>query len=257
MRLPLSLLTAFLLSLPALAQQHRGRVYDLLSGEGLPGVLITNTHSGALWLSDSSGNIAFTAYPGDVVRFSHKGYKDANITIAGYYDAPTLFLERAPIELKGVVVESPLAKYQRDTAFNRKFFRTELGYAHSQMKMDNIYGGPGFGIGVNGVFSELATIISGKRKHARKFERAMLELEAMQYSSIRYTPSLVTAQTGLTDTAAELFIVHHPISNEYLQAASELELKQHIRDMYREDLKADSLRRQEIQLKKQAEAADK
>lgn len=233
-----------LLLLPALsfAQQHHGRVYDLLSGEGLPRVLITNTRSGALWLSDSSGHIAFTAFPGDAVRFSRKGYRDALVTISGYDDGANVFLERAPIELKGVVVESPLAKYKRDTAFNRQFFRMQLGYAHSQMKLDNINGGAaGFGVGVGGVVSELATIVSGKRKQARKFEKAMLELEAEQYADIRYTRNLVTSQTGLQDTAAERFIVRHPIPNDFLQVASELELKQRIRDMYREELKADSM----------------
>ena len=46
-------------------------------------------------------------------------------------------------------------------------------------------------------------------------------LEGMQYSYIRYNAAIVTAQTGLTDTAAEAFIARHPIPNDYLQAASD------------------------------------
>jgi hypothetical protein len=219
------------------AQQHIGHISDELSGEPLRSVLITNTHSGALWLSDSGGNVAFTAYPGDVIRFSHPGYKEAKATITGYNDGVTIGLTRAPIELKGVTVESPLARFQRDTAFNHQYFHKELGYAHSQVRME--------GMGASGLISELALRATGRKKAARRLEEEMLFLEGMQYSYIRYNAAMVTAQTGLKDTAAEAFIARHPIPNEYLQAASELELKQHIRDMYREELKADSLKKQQ------------
>jgi hypothetical protein len=217
-----------------LAQQHNGHVYDELSGEALRSVLITNTHSGALWLSDSGGNVAFTAYPGDVIRFSRPGYKEAKATISGYNDGVTIGLTRAPIELKGVTVETPLARFQRDTAFNHRYFHKELSYAHSQVAMD--------GLGASGLISELALRATGKKRAARRLQEEMLFLEGMQYSYIRYNAAMVAAQTGLSDTAAEAFIARHPIPNDYLQAASELELKQHIRDLYREELKADSLK---------------
>lgn len=235
MRLVLLLVSCSLLPFTGLAQQHNGHISDELSGEPLKSVLITNTHSGALWLSDSAGNVAFTAYPGDIIRFSRPGYKESKATITGYNDGVTIGLTRAPIELKGVTVETPLARFQRDTAFNHQYFHKELGYAHSQVKME--------GMGASGLLSELALRATGKKRAARRLEEEMLLLESMQYSYIRYNAAMVTSQTGLKDTAAEAFIARHPIPNDYLQAASELELKQHIRDMYREELKADSLKK--------------
>src|ERR1043165_8035230 len=131
MRLLFAIITVFTLPAVVQAQQHHGRVYDALSNEPLGSVLITNTHGGALWLSDSSGNMVFTAFPGDVVRFSHPGYKSSEAHIAGYNDAVTISLQRAPIELKGVEVLSPMARYKQDSVFNHQFFHKELGYAHS------------------------------------------------------------------------------------------------------------------------------
>ncbi len=242
MRSLLAQLIFLLLPLFGSAQQHRGRVSDGFTGEGLGSVLIANTHNNALWLSDSVGGMVFTAYPGDIIRFSHPGYKAAEVRISGYNDDVTIGLQRAPIELKGVEVLSPMARFKQDSALNRLVFRKQLGYAHSQIGMTSASAGTGFGIGVGGIFSELALLASGKKKEARRFRDEMLFLEGMQFSNIRYTPSLVAAQTGLSDSASERFIVRNPIPSDYLRVASELELKQRIRDMYRDELKQDSLK---------------
>ncbi|MBS1615925.1 MAG: hypothetical protein JST06_07405 [Bacteroidetes bacterium] len=219
------------------AQQHELLATDAVSGQGLGPILITNLRSGALWLSDSSGKGAFTAYPGDVVRFSRTGYRDLEQKIIGYSEPVTIQLERAPIELKGVEVLSPYARFQRDSAFNHQFFRKELNYAHSQAHLSNIQGGTGFGIGFDGVISELALRLTGKRKAAKQLVKNLYYLEDLQLNSIRYTPTLVKTQTGLNDSEAWSFIRRHPIPNDFLRDASELELKQRIRDLYREDLR--------------------
>ena len=227
------LIAFFQLPFSIAAQQHNGRVTDLLSNSSIKGVLITNTRSGALWLSDSSGVLSFTAYPGDVIRFSHAAYKNAEVRVNGYNDSVSIAMERAPIELKGVEVLSPMARYARDSAFNRLFFRKKLGYAGSQISFGS--GGTG------GLVSQLALSLTGKRKAAKDFYREYKFLDEMRYSSIRYTSALVSAQTGLNDTAAEQFIARNPIPIDYLRVVSELELKMRIRELYREDLKKDSL----------------
>lgn len=234
-RSPLFLL--LLLSLSVQAQQHELRVFDAVSGQPLGPVLITNIRSGALWLSDSSGKGAFTAYPGDNVRISRSGYRTVELKITCYSEPEEAHLERAPIELKGVEVLSPYARFQRDSAFNHQFFRKELNYAHNQAHLSNIQGGTGFGIGFDGVISELALRLTGKRKAARRVVNNLYNLEDLQLNSIRYTPTLVKAQTGLNDSEAWRFILRHPIPNDFLRDASELELKQRIRDLYRQDLR--------------------
>ncbi len=221
----------------AWAQQHQLQAFDRVSGQPLGPVLITNLRSGALWLSDSSGKGAFTAYPGDIVRLSRSGYKEDEQKITGYSEPITAYLVRAPIELKGVEVLSPYARFQRDSTFNHQFFRKELSYAHNQAHLSSIQGGTGFGIGFDGVISELALRLTGKRKAARRVVNNLYYLEDLQLNSIRYTPTLVKTQTGLNDSEAWSFIRRHPIPNDFLRDASELELKQRIRDLYRQDLR--------------------
>lgn len=227
----------FLLPFAASAQQHQMQAFDDMSGAGIGPVLVSNLRSGALWLTDSSGKGAFTAYPGDVVRFSKPGFRDQTLRIAGYMEPVEARLQRAPIELKGVEVLSPYKRFKQDSAFNHEFFRKELQYAGRQVHVDNLQGGTGFGIGFSGIFSELALRATGKRKEAKEVARNLYFLEDLQFNSIRYTPTLVMAQTGLDDSAAWAFIRQHPIPNDFLRDASELELKQRIRDMYREDLR--------------------
>jgi len=240
------LLLILLCALPfrGVAQQFRGRVYDASTSVPLGNVLVTNTRSGAMWVSDSSGGLAFTAYPGDVVSFTHPTYKGDRVKIVSYGDVISIGLDRAPIELAGVEVLSPMMRYKRDSAFNRQFYHKQLGYAHSQIGLDNISASPGagVGVGVGGIFSELALIASGKKKQYRRFEKEMLFLEGLRFSDIRYTPSLVAAQTGLDDSAAYAFIAQHPISPDFLRVASELELKMWVREQYREQQALDQLR---------------
>ena len=230
------LLLFLLTALPfcAFAQQFRGRVYDADNSGPIGTVLITNTHSGAMWVSDSIGNCAFTAYPGDVINFSHPAYKPFRLQIMGEQDVVSVGLSRAPVQLAEVQVLSPMARFQRDSAFNHQFFHKELGYTKSQVKMD--YSG---GVGTTGLISELALGLSGKKKYYKRFAEDMIMLEELRYSSIRYTPSLVATQTGLNDSAAAAFINRHPIPNDFVRVASELELKMWVREQYRAELAAE------------------
>jgi hypothetical protein len=236
MRFLLLLITiSAVLPFEAAAQQFHGRAYDAMSSAPVATVLITNTRSGAMWVSDSSGGVVFTAYPGDVVTFSHPAYKVYKIKIATYQDDVSVGLERAPVQLEEVKVESPMVRFSRDSAFNRQYFRKELGYAGPQVKLETQGG-----IGASGLISELVLGLSGKKKYYKRFAEEMAMLEELRYAGIRYTPGLVSSLTGLDDSAATFFIARHPIPADFVRVASELELKQWVREQYRAQQKADS-----------------
>ena len=226
-----SLLICFLIPVLGKAQEFHGKIFDEDSRQLLPGVLVTNTHSGALWISDSLGNIAFTAYPGDIISFHSIRYRDYELKIFGYSDIIRVGLVRAPVELAEVKVLSPMLRYKQDSIFNHQFFHKELGYANSKTKMNF-----SSGIGADGLVSELALWASGKKKYYRDFAKEMTMLEDMRYASIRYTTDMVMAQTGLSDSAASIFIVKHPIPDDFVRDASELELKMWVRNQYRASL---------------------
>lgn len=233
------LLTLLLLlfSAAAQAQQFHGRVTDAQNNRPLSRVLVRNLRSGAMWVGDSLGNIAFTAFPGDLLKFSLTGYRDGNESIVTYDQKIDIRLTRAPIQLEEVKVLSPYARYQRDSAFNRLFFREHLGFAKPQSKLDLSNG-----IGANGLISDLALAISGKKRYYKNFASTMEMLEDLRFSSIRYTPEMVAGQTGMNDSASAQFIQRNPMPAEFARTAGELEFKMWIRTAYRRELHQDSLR---------------
>jgi hypothetical protein len=231
-------LLALLTSTLVQAQQFHGRVTDAGTSQPLSRVLARNLRSGALWVSDSVGNIAFTAFPGDVIRFTYTGYHESNESITSYDQTVNVRLVRAPIQLAEVRVLSPYERYKQDSAFNRTFYRKELGFARGQSKLD-VTGG---GIGVNGAVSDLALAISGKKRYYKNFASSMQMLEELRFSSIRYTPEAVAAQTGMSDSAAAQFIQRNPMPADFARNAGELEFKMWIRTAYRDELRQDSLK---------------
>lgn len=228
MRTLLSLLIGLaILPFSVAAQQFKGRIMDANNGQPIAMVLITNLRSGSMWLSDSSGFCAFTAVSGDQVRFEHTAYRDFNLEIHSVQDLISVRMERAPIELKGVEVISPYTRFSRDSAFMRQYFHKELGYSGSQVKLD-LDGG----VGARGMISDLALSLSGKKKRAKQFAHDLQMLEEWRYEAIRYTPQLVMSQTGLDDSTARMFIVHHPMPYDLLRTGSELALKSWVRDEF-------------------------
>lgn len=221
----------------ALAQQFRAQIADVQSTQPLGRVLVKNLRSGALWISDSVGSVAFTAFPGDVVSFSLTGYREITEHVAGYDQRFNIRLERLPIQLSEVQVLSPYARFQRDSAFNRLFYRDALKMSKAQSKLDLTNG-----IGASGLVSDLAMAISGKKRYYKGFAANMAMLEDLRFSSIRYTPEAVAAQTGMSDSAAAQFILRNPMPAEIARNAGELEFKMWIRTAFRTETRRDSLR---------------
>lgn len=229
-------LLAILMSLNARAQQVRGRIVDAQSNRPMSQVLAKNLRSGALWVSDSLGNVAFTAFPGDVMRFSAPSYHEVNENILEYGQKIEVALVRAPIQLNEVKVLSPYARYQQDSAFNRLYYRLPLQFSKAQSKLDLSNG-----IGANGLISDLALGLSGKKKYYRQFASNMQMLEDLRFSGIRYTPEAVAAQTGMNDSAAAQFIQRNPMPTEIARYSGDLEFKMWIRTAYRTERRQDSL----------------
>lgn len=222
------IIVATLLPVSLWAEQFRGRVVDASNGLPVATVLVRNLRTGSMWLGDSSGNIAFSAAAGDEIRLEHPSYNDYVLTIQTVADLIAVRMEKAPIMLQGVEVLSPYARFSRDSAFMRDYFHKEIGYSGSQVKLDM-----NGGIGTSGLISELALAVSGRKKRAKQFVEDLQMLESWRYEAIRYTPTLVMAQTGLSDSAARSFILQHPMPLDLLRGGSEMALKMWVRDEFR------------------------
>ena len=129
-------------------------------------------------------------------------------------------------EIKEVKVRSPYAKWKEDSATNQLIYRKELADAVFKPQV-NLRGGA---IIVEGFFSNLALILSGKKKRYQKFKAEMERNEQEGFSNIRYNKEVVMRVTGLPDSAAIQFTKAYPMPRDFLLAATELEFLQWIRD---------------------------
>ncbi len=133
--------------------------------------------------------------------------------------------------LKEVKVTTPYERWQRDSARNRLLYRKALGDAVFKPEVAHPLK---HGLRLDGGVTWLAYRISGKQARAQRFKKAMETHENEQLISIRYHAPLVSRLTGLTDSAAHVFIRENPMSRSFFHSATELELMQWVRDRYRE-----------------------
>ncbi|RYD52872.1 MAG: hypothetical protein EOP52_01620 [Sphingobacteriales bacterium] len=132
--------------------------------------------------------------------------------------------------LKEVKVRTPREKWAADSARSRLLFRKPLSDAVFKPELKNPLQ---YGLRLDGGVTWLALKLSGKQKKYRKFKQEIEAHEQEQLFAIRYNAPLVTRLTGLQDSAAYVFIRQNPMSRDFFETATELELMQWVRDRYR------------------------
>lgn len=220
------------------AQLRKCRIVAGNSGEAISNVAISGLQSKGVWLTDSLGLVQIPAAETGPFRISHISFQTRILrpdTTSVFW---TITLQPVPYSLEGVTVLSPMARFRRDSAFNHSFFRREL--ADAKMKTGKklvfirSFRGVELGIEFDGLISNLALVASGKKAHYRGFARNIKRYEADRLATIRYTTTLVSEQTGLEEDSAYAFIASHPLDDDFLRSATELELKMRVREMYRQ-----------------------
>ncbi len=127
-------------------------------------------------------------------------------------------------EIREVTVRSPYAKWQEDSARNRLIYRKTLSDANfrPEIHVESLR--------VDGLITNFALKVSGKKKRALKFQREMQRNEQEDFSAIRYSKAVVMRVTGFEDSAAVAFIKQNPMPRDILVNAPELQFLQWIRD---------------------------
>ena len=224
----LGLLIAICLFVPKVyGQMFSGRLTDAGSRRAVSEATVRNLTRDTVVYSDSMGHFSIGAAHGDNILIQHSGYKPVQLIMSSSMDRRHIELFRSTVELKEVVVSTEMAKFKRDSAFNHQFFHKELGYSGSQISM------PSSGIGADGLFSELALRVTGKKKKYQEFAALLETQEVERYTEIRYSPALVSRVTGLSDTLAAQFIVQHPMPYDFLRSATDLDVKIWILERYK------------------------
>ena len=135
------------------------------------------------------------------------------------------------IQMKEVVVKRRGYDFKKDSAEHRAIDQKAFNTASQRTQVK--VGGPG--IAVNGLFSDLAYAINGKKRKAKEFTKLVLANEQEHIiQDSRYTPGLTRNVTHLSGDTLAYFMNAYPISVDYAQSASELELMMWIRENYKD-----------------------
>lgn len=134
-------------------------------------------------------------------------------------------------EIGEVTVRTKYHQFQVDSADRMIIYHKVLKDVADQSRMDMSVSSNGVGMG--GLVTKLARIISGQQKREKAFVKDLVEDQQYRFISLRYTPQLVETLTGLSGDTASLFMVQNPMPYDYARAASDLEVKMWIRTQYR------------------------
>lgn len=135
-------------------------------------------------------------------------------------------------ELNEVLVRPKYHQFQFDSAERVVIYHKVLGDVAMKPRI-TISGGTSAGLTMEGGISKLARIISGREKREKKFVQDFIADQQYRFISLRYTPQIVEAMTGLSCDTASLFMAQNPMPYDYARAASDLEVKMWIRTQYR------------------------
>lgn len=102
-RVALTMITAFLLSLNAYAQQIIRGTLRLSTGEPLPGATVSVKGTSRFVVTGANGQFSINASPGNVLVFSYVGYQTKEVTVGSEVDL-NISMATASSEMEEVVV---------------------------------------------------------------------------------------------------------------------------------------------------------
>lgn len=216
-------------------QEIIGRVVDGDNGRPLSFISVSNLSRSVTTYSDTNGVYHIAATAVDKLRFSFPSYQTVYLSGATAREAEDIKLRKREILLDEVEVISDIAKFKRDSTLNHTLYRKELGYATSRSKRKLLVKTGEIGVTYNGLLSEAALGISGKKKKYKRFAAALQQNEQESFIKLRYNPQVVESLTGMAKEKSADFILRHPMPYDFARESTELELKSWIMNAYKSE----------------------
>ncbi len=193
----------------------RGVVVDAVTETALPDVSVTNLVTGQTILTDEGGRFTLSALPGQDFGFTLIGY-DLLKRTAPMVGTGLLRIKLRPngARLDEVVVRPDYTPYQRDSARRAATYKRALSRQRSS------------------VMSPASFILERTAKRQRRlfrFQKEFYQMETERFIESRYNADLVQSLTGLSGDTLAGFLNTHPIPLEFVQEATDLEIKAWVR----------------------------
>jgi hypothetical protein len=207
-------------------QEIDGIVFDTDTKQRVAKVYIYNTSNKTGTFNNLKGEFRLKASPGDVLIAATEGYYPDTLTLRA---EPTilLFLEKSSIMLREVSVvarrspEELLRQRQED--YNTAYSKGDPGSLLS-------VGNSGAGLSIDALYS----ILSREGKNARYLQEIIERDYQNDIIDYRFTPELVSANTGLKAEALVDFMQQYRPSYYFILNSSDYELAMYIRSSYKQ-----------------------
>lgn len=205
----------------ALAQLAQGTVlgHDSLA---LPGTAVANVRTRSTTLTDELGRFSLQAVPGDTLLVQALGHLPASVVVGM---APLVVYLRPRVEqLSGVEIQQ--RSRRQDSLETRQQFRAAFNFRRPRFREVVMVTPVGVGVNIHKLYRALS--FSSNRAKST-FRRRLIEYEQAQYTSGRFTDSLVARYTGLPADSLTLFMKSFPPTYKFALEAPDYDFILYIR----------------------------
>ncbi|MBN9380744.1 MAG: carboxypeptidase-like regulatory domain-containing protein [Chitinophagaceae bacterium] len=236
--LSLYLIIAFLLvSCPGFAQRFlTGKVLKKDSKEFLVSVSIENRTQRRHDLSDERGTFRIQSAQGDMLIFSHVGYRTDTIVVdtsmqAGDYP---VYMEPKAQTLRAVEVGS-LSNYQLDSLARREEYSWVYDHG-TPPRLERKRTGDGVGVSLN-IFRNA----SKEDQDREKLKKRLMREEEEHYIDFRYSRDYVSRLTKLKGDSLQQFMMHFRPTYDYCRKAANVDILVYVNDSFKKYMKRGEL----------------
>jgi len=227
------IIALLLFSCPGFAQHFlTGKVLKRDSKEFLVSVSIENKTQRRHDLSDERGMYRIQSSQGDVLIFSHVGYRSDTIVVdtsmqAGDYP---VYMEPKAQTLKAVEVGS-LSNYQLDSMARREEYSWVYGHGNPP-RLEHKRTGDGVGINL-----DLFRNASKEDKDREKLKKRLIREEEDHYVGFRCSKEFVSRLTKLKGDSLQQFMMHFRPTYDYCRKAANVDILVFVNDSFKKFMK--------------------
>jgi len=231
------LLATLLFSCPGFAQHFlTGKVLKRDSKEFLISVSIENKTQRRHDLSDERGTFRIQSSQGDVLIFSHVGYRSDTIVVdtsmqAGDYP---VYMEPKAQMLRAVEVGS-LSNYQLDSMARREEYSWVYDHG-TPPRLERKRTGDGVGVSMN-IFRNA----SREDQDREKLKKRLMREEEEHYIDFRYSREYVSRLTKLKGDSLQQFMMHFRPTYDYCRKAANVDILVYVNDSFKKFMKREEL----------------
>lgn len=203
--------------IPLRATVITGDVTDTDSRQPVPGVTIHNVHSGLTAWSDSTGNFSIHAESGELIEFTHAGYKIARFRVPHGHIPPyfKIILQKGPESLSELLAGSEYRDYRTDSITYRELYKKALEFPELT--------------GLAAIRHPFSAM-SKRNRQIWAFQKEYTLFEQQKYVDYTFNEQLVQQLTGLQGDSLRYYLRRFRPSYEQLRSMNEYTFYRYIKE---------------------------